>query len=344
LANRTERGKDQLRHASRAKGIITVIGAINQDITIFEKTFGNSGEEVPVEEVREYPGGKGANVAVAASKIQGEAGVAFVGAVGNDAIGSALLDDLRSAGVNVAGAARLKGARTGRAFIIVDAEGRKIIHVYFGANDAMDPSHLDSQYAAAAISSSSVVIVMDPPTAVALKAATISKNAGARVVYSPGARSLEGGLLEPVLRKANDLVLDKSELTNLAGKEDPLAALRYLCSKHPHLTILATMGPDGSLVSVGGKTSKIEPVKLSDMQLKAVNSTGSGDAFLAAYVCYSMSGANPSEAARWGNLAGALKAARAETRGSPTGKLLEEKMAELDAVKERRPASRSSRA
>jgi ribokinase len=323
---------------------MTVIGAINQDVTIFERKFGESGEEVPVLDVQEYPGGKGANVAVAASKIYGEEKVAFIGAVGDDAIGSELRDELLSRGVNVAGVFSLKGRKTGRAFILVDANGDKIIHTHFGANDSLLPSHLDSPYATAAVSSSSAVIIIDPPIDVALRAAELAKNSGARVVYSPGVRSSERKLLEPIVRLSDDLIIDRSELTKLVGAVPPTEALQSLSKKFTDLNIIATLGSEGSLVSSGGRVVKVPPVKLSSLGLTAVNSAGSGDAFLAAYVCYSIFGNAPEEAARWGNLAGALKAANQETRGSPSKEFLESKMAEIDSLRGRRQASPSNRA
>ena len=324
--------------------MITVIGAVNQDFTIFERAFGEPGEEVPVVDVKEYPGGKGANVSVAVGKICGEGKVAFVGAVGKDPTGEYLLDDLQSSGVNVAGVARLEGVQTGRAFIIVDSMGRKVIHTYFGANDAIPLSHLDSRYAGAALTSSTVAVIVDPPVDVAHKAAVMSKSVGARIVFSPGVRAEQREQIDPILRIADDLVVDRSELTKLAGKGEPIAALKAISQRFPDLTIVATLGSDGSVVSGGGSTSTVEPVDLSTIGLKAVNSTGSGDAFLAAYVCYSIQGEKPDEAAKWGNLAGALKAARAETRGSPSKEFLEEKSEELAAIRGRRRASRSGKA
>lgn len=319
-----------------------MLGAVNQDFTIFERTFGEPGEEVPVVDVKEYPGGKGANVAVAVSKIF-EGSVALVGAVGKDRAGEFLLDDLRASGVNVAGVARLEGAQTGRAFIIVDSEGRKFIHTHFGANDAIPLSHLDSRYAGAALTSSAVAVIVDPPVDISYKAAAMSKNAGARIVFSPGVRVAEGEQLDQILRIADDLVVDRTELTKLAGREEPLTALKILSQKFPELTIVATLGPEGSILSDRGRTTTVEPVDLSALGLKAVNSTGSGDAFLAAYVCYSLSGEKLDEAAKWGNLAGALKASREETRGSPSKEFLVQKSAELAAIRGRRRASRSSK-
>ncbi|MDG6910632.1 MAG: carbohydrate kinase family protein, partial [Nitrososphaerota archaeon] len=106
--------------------------------------------------------------------------------------------------------------------------------------------------------------------------------------------------------------------------------------RYEGVTVVATLGPDGCMVSREGRTARVRPVDLTDLGLSAVNSTGSGDAFLAAYSCYALSGLAPEEAAEWGNLAGALKAASAETRGSPTRRMLEESMRELKFREPRR--------
>ena len=50
---------------------VVVVGTINWDINLFVKRFAAVGEEVPVERVERVPGGKGANVAVAAARLLG---------------------------------------------------------------------------------------------------------------------------------------------------------------------------------------------------------------------------------------------------------------------------------
>ena len=318
------------------RGLLTVLGAVNWDTTLFEEVFAAPGEEVPVSLVEEGPGGKGANAAVASARLLGKGKVGFIGAVGADAVGRALQDSLTEEGISDEGVVRLRGTRSGTAHIVVDRSGSKAIHTHFGANDGLRPSHISSPRPAGLISRSSTVIIMDVPTDAALAAARRAKEAGARLVYSPGVRCGEGyGAISKVMGLADDAVFDRSELLKLKPRDDPRRALQEVSGEFP-LTAVATLGPSGSIVGKGGSVEGVPPVSLESLGLRAVNSTGSGDAFLAAYVCYSDSGSGPREAAYWGNLAGALKATSDRTRGSPTRSVLESRMAELSRIRGRR--------
>ena len=313
--------------------LVTVLGAMNWDTTLFEADFPAPGEEVPVVRMEEGPGGKGANAAVAAARILGKGEVAFVGAVGDDGAGKALSDSLDAEGVSTEGVVTVRGTRSGAAHIIVDRSGRKTIHTCFGANDGLDPAHLKSPGPRRALSSASTVVLMDVPTPAAVAAAKMAKEAGARLVYSPGVRCGQGvGPLSKVLGAADEAVFDRSELLKLRPSQSPRAALLSLAGDFPGLTVVATLGSSGCLIGSGGSAEAVPPFSLESLGLKAVNSTGSGDAFLAAYVCYSDLGRPRKDAARWGNLAGALKATSDETRGSPTRRVLESRMAELSEV------------
>src|SRR5207247_5555412 len=79
--------------------LLTVLGAINWDTSIFEDRFAKQGEEVPVNRVEEFSGGKGANVAVAAARILGKQHVSFVGAIGKDEVSRKQLAELLREGV-----------------------------------------------------------------------------------------------------------------------------------------------------------------------------------------------------------------------------------------------------
>jgi ribokinase len=316
---------------------LTVLGAINWDTTIFEEDFASPGEEVPVLRLEEGPGGKGANAAVAAARILGRGQVAFVGALGDDRFGRTLREGLRAEGVLAEGVITIEGVRSGSAHIIVDRSGGKTIHTHFGANDALKPVHLETPGARRALASASTVVLMDVPIPAAIVAARKAKRAGARLVYSPGVRCGDGlGPLVRILRIADAAVFDRSELLRLQPSESPRRSVASLTRRFPGLTVVATMGPSGSLVGTYRSVTSVPPVNLDALGLKAVNSTGSGDAFLAAYVCYSNQGSSPAEAAGWGNLAGALKATSNATRGSPTRADLEAKMAELSQATGRR--------
>ena len=76
-----------------------VTGVINWDKTIFVKRFPKDGEEVKVDRIIDIPGGKGANVAVASSRILGKGKVALFGALGSDFIADKQLEVLRNEGI-----------------------------------------------------------------------------------------------------------------------------------------------------------------------------------------------------------------------------------------------------
>ena len=317
---------------------MTVLGAVNWDTTLFEDSFASPGEEVPVTRVEEGPGGKGGNVAVAAARLQGRGRVSFVGALGSDPRSKALRRSLDSQGVDTRGVVFLRGRRSGEAFIVVDRSGAKSIHTHFGANEGLSSAHVRAPGPARAISSASTVVVMDVPVPAAGAAAKMAKDSGARLVYSAGVRAGAGvERLAGVLRLADDLVVDRSELASLLGTDSPGAGVEALCAEFPGLAVAATLGPRGCIIGSAGSLTEVPPVRLEDLGLSAVNATGSGDAFLAAYVCYSGSGRSRPEAAMWGNLAGALKATSAATRGSPTRSALERKMAALEPLRRLRP-------
>jgi ribokinase len=314
----------------RSEGRLAVVGAINWDVSIFEQRFARPGEEVPVRLVEEYSGGKGANVAVAAARILGPGRVSLVGALGDDEVSGTQIVLLRNEGVETRGIVVLKGRRSGRAYIIVDGQGRKTIHTHFGANAELDPSHLGAAGVRAALSGNDLVVVMDTPVKVAKEVARIANREGARVLYSPGVRAAEGlRSISAVAAKAEFMILDSNELRNLCRTSDVAVALRLLRKKFPDLTVVATLGQAGCVVDKGGVTTRVEGVSLGRLGLRAVNSTGSGDAFLGVFSSYVLRGAPTTEAVAWANLAGALKATRFETRGSPTRKELESGMARL---------------
>ena len=81
---------------------LLICGAINWDTTLFVEKLPGPGEEVRVERILSVPGGKGANAAVAASRILGKKVVGLVGMLGNDLIADRQLAVLGEEGVDTA--------------------------------------------------------------------------------------------------------------------------------------------------------------------------------------------------------------------------------------------------
>jgi ribokinase len=119
------------RHAGIGEGSveITVVGSVNLDLVARCERLPRVGETVTDATFARYPGGKGANQAVAAARLG--ARVSFVGAVGDDAFADEALAGLREAGVETQLALR---DSTGVAVIFVDAKGENVIVVAPGAN------------------------------------------------------------------------------------------------------------------------------------------------------------------------------------------------------------------
>jgi ribokinase len=114
---------------------LTVVGSINLDLVARVERLPRAGETVSGSDFQRFPGGKGANQAVAAAKLG--ARVRMVGAVGEDLLAAEALAGLEAAGVEVE--VRRTGT-TGIALILVDGDGENQIVVVPGANADVQPT------------------------------------------------------------------------------------------------------------------------------------------------------------------------------------------------------------
>ncbi len=116
--------------------MIVVCGSANMDLVARVARLPQPGETVMGLDFQTFPGGKGANQAVAAARLNGK--VTFLGKLGEDAHGEALRASLEEAGVDVGRLWRTP-AFTGLALIIVDEAGQNQITVIPGANGEFFP-------------------------------------------------------------------------------------------------------------------------------------------------------------------------------------------------------------
>ena len=119
---------------------ITVAGSVNLDLVARVRYLPRPGETLTDATLTRVPGGKGANQAVAASRLGAE--VRFVGAVGDDEFGPLALEDLEAAEVDLS-RLQVVGTPTGIALILVDDEGENQIVVVPGANKSLDPERIE---------------------------------------------------------------------------------------------------------------------------------------------------------------------------------------------------------
>lgn len=231
---------------------LTVVGAINVDLTARVHRAPAAGETVADGVLQRGPGGKGANQAVAAARLG--AAVRLIGAVGDDLDGRSIRSQLAAEGIDASGVQTAKAA-TGTALIVVDATGENSIVVCPGANAEIDAARLGIQ------PDSAVLLQLEVSDAVVTAAA---QSASFLAVNAAPARPLPRGVLD-----ACDLVIvNETEYAQLPEVHD----VALLC---------VTLGAAGARLYRHGELAASAP----GVATAVVNTVGAGDAFCAALVC-----------------------------------------------------------
>ncbi len=293
-------------------------GAINWDINLFVERLPRPGEEVKVRVIERVSGGTAANVSVAAARILGPGRVAFIGALGDDDIGARQLRILEAEGVDHSGVLIVEGVESGQAYITIDEKGENEIHTYFGANLKLTPERLEDPQRRSLIEEAKVAVVMDPPLETAERLAEMSKEAGATVIWDPGVY-VERGLkaLMEVMEHIDYFVLNRVEFETLLGTSDPREVAGRITELREGLKVIVKMGASGAALCSAEGVVYVPAVPLERLGMRVVNTVGCGDAFLGAFAASLVEGLGEGEALRRGCAAGAYKATRRETRGSP---------------------------
>jgi len=319
---------------------VTVLGAVNLDINLFVKRFPEIGEEVPVERTTRVPGGKAANVAVAAARILGKDRASVIGCLGRDTIAETQIKILKEEGVVTSGIKLLDGEESGQAYIIIDEAGRNVINTYFGANLKLSPDTLNTPRVSSLLRQASTITIIDPPIQTIRKAVSIGRKEGKTVVWDAGVRSVLGvERLKGILENVDYIVINEVELNNLTGESDPSAAWRTLSKIDSDIRLVAKLGGRGCMMITPDEAFNISAVNLESLGLKVVNTVGCGDAFLGVFIASKAEGLGDKEALERANLAGALKATKQETRGSPSKDELEKYLEFAESAETIQPLS-----
>jgi ribokinase len=274
---------------------VVVVGSANVDLIIRLAHLPGPGETVTGGRLTRDMGGKGANAAVAAARLG--ARVALVAALGDDADGAAVREDLAAHGVDTRGVITLPGTSTGLATVLVDGGGENAIAVASGANLLLEDAHDRAGLAGAAGARDGTVVVVDLEVgdAAVLAAAEHCARTGARMVLDPGpARPLPAAVIEA----ATVVTPNRGELGVLAGDGD--GGAQALLAQGAG-AVAVTLGGDGVELFDGAEPSKIAPFSVD-----AVDTTGAGDAFAAGLAVALRDGLPLPEAVRFGAATGAL--------------------------------------
>lgn len=306
-------------------------GAINWDINLFMERLPRTGEEVPVYEIQRVSGGTAANVSVAAARILGKDRVAFIGALGEDAIAEAQIKILEDEGVDPSGILLIPEEESGQAYISISADGANEIHTYFGANLRITGQHMLDKERLDLIKEAKVCVIMDPPVEAAEKLAALCKEHGVKVIWDPGVYAEEGiEALLPTLRNVDYFILNHIEYENLLETSDPKEVAEALTDRVPDIKAIIKHGAEGCILceDEGGTIIQMEAVPLPELGLKVINTVGCGDAFIGGFASALVEDKSHIEALRQASAAGSFKATKIETRGGPTRAELEKLIAD----------------
>ena len=232
------------------------------------------GETVLGSSLQRTCGGKGANQAYTCGKLGGD--VEILGSVGTDDNGNALIESLRTVGVETAFLQRVQ-AETGLALIEVEASGDNSIVVAQGANLCTDAAYIEANRARIE-AADAVIMQLEIPMESVMRAAEIAKSAGKLVILDPAPAM---PLPEKLCRNIDIIKPNENELALLTGipvrsPEDAAIAARALLAGGVG-TVVVTLGEEGAVV-VSEDGARHYPGKPAD----AIDTTAAGDSFTAA--------------------------------------------------------------
>lgn len=258
---------------------VVVIGSVNLDIVASADRLPAPGETVTGAKLNKYPGGKGANQALAAARLGAK--VCLLAHVGDDAAADEALVLLREGGVDLAGCKTVPDVPTGVALISVAKSGENQIVVAPGANRTIVPESLQIPAADALLCQLEV-----PTAAIAHAAANFD---GFFCVNLAPARHVDVS----VLQRADLVIVNETES---AWYGDSLSAC--------HGMVATTFGAAGAVLSKDGVVlARVKPPRID-----AVDTVAAGDAFCAALTVALVEGQSPEDALAFACAAGAAAA------------------------------------
>jgi ribokinase len=288
---------------------IVVIGSSNTDMVIQSEHLPAPGETILGGQFIMNPGGKGANQAVAAARLDGL--VSLVAKVGNDMFGQEAIKGFQAEGIDTAHVKVDNETPSGVALIMVDDNGENCISVALGANAAMRKKDID--LADAMIKNSSFVLIqLEIPMEVVAHAINVAMKNNVKVVLNPAPAQV---LSDTVLGSLYIITPNETEAELLTGVkvEDEVSAKQAaeILNKKGVDNVIITMGSQGAYVLSGGEHQLIPCPKV-----RAVDTTAAGDTFNGALVVGLSEGMPLIDAVKFANKAAAYSVTKMGAQAS----------------------------
>ncbi|KMY48669.1 carbohydrate kinase family protein [Peribacillus loiseleuriae] len=251
---------------------VAIHGFINIDIIGLVDKFTEIDQETKLKNLQITPGGSAANVAVGLSRLGEE--VYFLGAIGDDIYTSYLLGNLENTKLDYVQI--IKGKPSGTAMALVDGSGLRTMYTYPGANENYNLEIVPQEF----YEEITLLHLSSPDSEVAESFFQWKEeNINLKISLDPSTLLTKKGLsyLLPILLKTDILFVNRSELNDLFPEQNIDSSIRKL-HELGIKQVFIKLGKEGALSSVfsGGTYKRIQ---LPALQVEAIDSTGSGDAF-----------------------------------------------------------------
>jgi ribokinase len=274
---------------------ITVIGSINMDLVTETEKVPQIGETVLGRHFTTFPGGKGANQAVACARLNAD--VTLIGCVGDDSFGAELLSHLQQENIFMQHVEPVTHISTGIASITVQ-DGDNSIIVVPGANYMLTPEKV-MELEAVIRESDILLLQLEIPFSTVRQAVEVAYRNQVPVILNPAPAA---ELPEDLLRKISILTPNEYELERLLGlKEGEFGGNLSILKKFPGRMVL-TKGSEGAYYTLSDGTLRHEKAR----QVRVVDTTGAGDTFNAALAVKISQGECLEEAVKYAVAASAL--------------------------------------
>lgn len=253
---------------------ILVVGSSNTDLIIKVPEIPRPGETLLGGDFMTFPGGKGANQAVAAARAGGE--VNFIASVGDDSFGMEAIHGFQQDGIHTGNIKVCESIPSGIAMITISEQGENAIVVASGANAELHPKDLEK--AALSFRDADVMLIqLEISMDTVQKAVDMSHQLGTRVILNPAPAA---ELPDHLLHRVSIITPNETEAGRLTGisvnNEQTAAKASEILHDRGVGTVIITLGALGAYVS--DNRSGIRKV-VPGFKVRAVDTTAAGDVF-----------------------------------------------------------------
>ena len=252
---------------------ISVLGIFVADISFSGPKIPSVGETILGNKYNVGPGGKGCNQAIAIARLGGK--VNFISKIGKDSYGELALNTLKKNNINIENIIQDEKLQTGVAGILVDKNsGKNAINVIVGAPSSLKVSEIEKQINL--IKSSKIFLTqLEVPKDVTLHCLKIAKENGCITILNPA----------PASEISNEFYNHIDYFTPNETEAEFYTGIKITNEKEAKQAAekLLNLGIKKIIITLGEKglfyTDGKEEIYLKASSVKAIDTTGAGDAF-----------------------------------------------------------------